>query len=90
MTSQERIRTMYKTDLNMNIDGDGLPVVVELLVQAALQVQLVWRHHELFAHLQTNSGLDKISRQYVYFITINVGTSSTYAVNVAGQYEINP
>jgi hypothetical protein len=35
----------------MHVDGDGLPVVVELLVQAALKMQLVWRHHELLAHL---------------------------------------
>ena len=35
----------------MDVDGDGLSVVVQLLVQAALQVQLVRGHHELFRDL---------------------------------------
>ena len=40
-----------KCYLNMNVHRDGLPVVVELLVQRALEMQLVGRHHELLGHL---------------------------------------
>ena len=57
----------YLTCLDVDIDWNGLSVVVELLVKGAFQMQLVRRHHELFWHLD----LQKFSPQINEHVSIS-------------------